>query len=313
MPLSIINNEMEAFTMRKFLGFIFSMSVIFGSLAMGYNTFISSCPNTSTYNYTKTTTNTGNNTTYNKTPISTGKTTTATTPTPTATPTAAPTTAPTATATPTPAPDMREAHYTGTPNYQTFYYSWISNKGQELNFSLSLDVNAYTYYSGLERYLSAKDLYRYAKDDTSIQIAKEIANTFKTSLPALGYSDREIVEEAINFVQQCFTYEYDTAKGQSEYPKYLIETMVDRTGDCEDTSLLLCSIVKQLGYGAVLLDYPGHIAVGLQFGQDTNQTGRYYDYNGKRYYYIETTNTGWDIGQMPQEYIGQTVEIRFIY
>lgn len=41
------------------------------------------------------------------------------------------------------------------------------------------------------------------------------------------------------------------------------------------------------------------MAVGLA----GNSAGKpYYEYNGKYFYYIETTATGWDIGDIPEGY-----------
>lgn len=46
---------------------------------------------------------------------------------------------------------------------------------------------------------------------------------------------------------------------------------------------------------------PGeHVAVGVK-GKDL--PGAYYEYEGARYYYVETTATGWSIGEIPDEYL----------
>jgi hypothetical protein len=58
-------------------------------------------------------------------------------------------------------------------------------------------------------------------------------------------------------------------EGYDEYPRYPIETLVDKGGDCEDTAILAASIIRGMGYGVVLLvfpktaDSPGHCAVGV--------------------------------------------------
>ena len=39
------------------------------------------------------------------------------------------------------------------------------------------------------------------------------------------------------------------------------------------------------------------MAVGVK-GEDSIP-GSYYEYEGSRYYYVETTSTGWDIGDVP--------------
>ncbi|WP_353634736.1 hypothetical protein [Halobacterium sp. NMX12-1] len=34
--------------------------------------------------------------------------------------------------------------------------------------------------------------------------------------------------------------------------------------------------------------------------------GRYYTLDGRDYYYIETTGTGWGIGEIPETYVGES-------
>ena len=95
--------------------------------------------------------------------------------------------------------------------------------------------------------------------------------------------------------------------GVGEYPRYPIETLVDQTGDCEDTSALLISLVEILGFDASIILIPeawdgyGHAAVGINV---TGAEGVHYILNeGKSneisYYYAETTAPGWRLGEMP--------------
>jgi hypothetical protein len=45
------------------------------------------------------------------------------------------------------------------------------------------------------------------------------------------------------------------------------------------------------------------MAVGI--ADNDAYTGSYYTLDGVKYYYIETTGTGWSIGSVPSEYAGQ--------
>jgi len=65
--------------------------------------------------------------------------------------------------------------------------------------------------------------------------------------------------------------------------------------------------MEAMGYDAVLISLPGHIAVGISGGDD--YPGTYYNYDGKRYYYCETTNTGWTMGVIPTDFEDQTATI----
>ena len=93
--------------------------------------------------------------------------------------------------------------------------------------------------------------------------------------------------------------------GQAEYPRYPLETIVDNGGDCEDKAILASALLHEMGYDVVLLKFPDHMAVGVDIQDGVSlpddEQPVYYDYHGKRYYYLETSDTTWDIGQIPDE------------
>ena len=80
-----------------------------------------------------------------------------------------------------------------------------------------------------------------------------------------GMNETEIVNLAISFVQQLEYTTDEVNNGYSNYPQYPVETLKLRSGDCEDTSILLSGILDRLGYGTVLLAMPddAHMAVGV--------------------------------------------------
>jgi hypothetical protein len=112
--------------------------------------------------------------------------------------------------------------------------------------------------------------------------------------------------DVIFFVQQIpYTHDNSTASyyggvfppaygNNGEYPKYPVETLVDGKGDCEDTSILAAAILDLMGYDVVLLRYSDHMALGIEMTKFSpfyaDYPPKYYDYEGKRYYYVETTN-----------------------
>ena len=84
----------------------------------------------------------------------------------------------------------------------------------------------------------------------------------------------------------------------NEYPRYPLETLFDRGGDCEDTSILVAALLDRMGYDICLLilSKANHCAVGVSLD---GVTGSYYNHDGKKYYYLETTGEGWEIGDIP--------------
>ena len=111
----------------------------------------------------------------------------------------------------------------------------------------------------------------------------------------------------ISFSQSLKYSEDNLTAGVGEYPRYPIETLVDQTGDCEDTSALLISLVEILKYNASIILIPeawdgyGHAAVGIDVA---GAEGVHYvlnegESNEISYYYAETTAPGWRLGEMP--------------
>jgi len=104
---------------------------------------------------------------------------------------------------------------------------------------------------------------------------------------------------------QTLSYSNDTDTHLAEdYWSFPVETLHDGTGDCEDKSFLYSSLMEALGYQTALLLFDDHMAVGVYC---TNITGWYYAVDGVKYYYSETTTTGWTIGEMPNGYSEATV------
>lgn len=125
-----------------------------------------------------------------------------------------------------------------------------------------------------------------------------------------GWSTFEQASNVLSFVQQCITYASDLAStGQGEYPRYAIETLMDEVGDCEDDSILGAAVLARLGFRVALLHYPTHCALGIAGaeglpGEFVNDPAR-----GARYFYAETTSTGWQIGEVPSKYRGVHPEL----
>jgi len=102
----------------------------------------------------------------------------------------------------------------------------------------------------------------------------------------------------ITFVQSMpYTVDNVTTLAD-EYPRYPIETLFDRGGDCEDTSILVAALLEAMGYDVALLHLENaqHMAVGVSI---PGTYGQYYEYGGKQYFYLETTGEGWQIGIVP--------------
>jgi hypothetical protein len=119
---------------------------------------------------------------------------------------------------------------------------------------------------------------------------------------AAGLTPWESLNLIIAFLQS-FTY----AVEEKEYPRYPIETLIDGRGDCEDFAILAAAILRQMGFDVVLLAYTAerHFAIGLRVTLPDTAECQAYEWAGDTYYYVETTSTGWEIGEIPRDFVSR--------
>jgi hypothetical protein len=61
--------------------------------------------------------------------------------------------------------------------------------------------------------------------------------------------------------------------------------------------VLLAGILRYLGRDVVFLSFPDHLAVGIGEGGLLDQA--VWTWQGRWYWYLETTGFGWEIGHVP--------------
>jgi len=145
------------------------------------------------------------------------------------------------------------------------------------------------------------------KDPRDDYYINELVDAFETAASNKGYSKYETVEYVITFIQSLPYTVDDETTPWNEYPRYPIETLFDRGGDCEDTSILTATILNEMGYDVALLilDDDNHCAVGIAGGEGVY--GTYYIVDETKYYFIETTGDGWGIGDFPSFDSGKAI------
>ncbi len=190
---------------------------------------------------------------------------------------------------------------------ETIHYEW-DWLDWTWSYDLRVPVDAVEYFRELERnpYSILSGYSSYVSDSLDDAYLRSLAQVFVNTAEEKGYGADGAVELAISFVQSL-EYQPDDASLGYDYPKYPLETLYDRGGDCEDTSILLVSLIREMGYGCCLVEFDDHMGVGV-LGSD-NVSGSYYEMYGKKYFYVETTDTGWRIGEMPREYKNRKASI----
>lgn len=188
--------------------------------------------------------------------------------------------------------------------YYKVKYSW---KFQHVKWSFSVGIpeNVYDFYR--ERTHYNDDLMHYVLSEYDREYLREIVESFRVGGEKWGLSDIDNVFNVVSFVQSLKYVTDESSKGEQEYVRYPIETLVDGRGDCEDVAILAASILHEMGYGVLMVMLPEHLALAVKYEKDF--PGTYYEYEGDKYYYLEMTDLGWDLGQIPNRYRGQTATV----
>lgn len=181
-------------------------------------------------------------------------------------------------------------------------YTW-TYLDQTYSLSLVVPEPMYEYYSTKERYETSdyRGYILHPYDDEYIEV---LVMEFDKIAALNNLTTIEEVEVVTSFVQNLH-YLTDDTTGFDEYPKFPVESLVDQGGDCEDTSILLSHMLEAMDIETALLTLPGHMAVGVE----VNATGAHWDTGNTTYYYLETTVAGWEIGSIPVEHVGKSVEV----
>ena len=209
---------------------------------------------------------------------------------------------PTVTAMPTAVPSPVALASDGTEMLQR-NFSWLY-KDIEWHYHAKISEGIYAFYRNKSHDWTT-NYANYALSEQDRPFLQEMASQFKQVGANNGFSQYDDAMIAAIFVQNLPYLDDLNSTGQAEYPRYPLETIVDNGGDCEDKAILASAILHEMGYDVVLLKFPDHMAVGVDLPDGVslpdNEQPMYYDYHGKRYYYLETSDTTWDIGQIPDE------------
>ncbi len=173
-------------------------------------------------------------------------------------------------------------------------FSWLYNlENFKLDFSLKSSLNTTYktatkafYYTGSVEPVNAREqfyaiFFNKKNDDTAV---KDLVSYGREVAASRSWTRDQTAEFLISLVQYI---PYDHAKlNQSPMqPNYPYETLYRDSGICSDKTFLTVAILRELGYGAAILDFPSlnHSAAGIAcpLSDSINNSG---------YCYVETTN-----------------------
>jgi len=155
----------------------------------------------------------------------------------------------------------------------------------------------YDYYKSVKRF-DIIDYAAYVFDRYDDRYIEFLANQL------LSLKNLKTNVEKINFIAsfvQGIEYKKDDPENETyEYPRYPLETLKEKRGDCEDKAILTAALLESLGYNVSLIRLPQHMAVGVHL----NETISVYSYYINQYYFLETTTLSMPLGKIPPEYQG---------
>lgn len=114
------------------------------------------------------------------------------------------------------------------------------------------------------------------EDPVAVQIARFLMENVD--------NDKDRARAAAWVVEHNIEYESDIPFDNWQLPW---ETVAKGTGDCEDMSILLASILRSMGMDAVLIKERDHVLVGVAVGDGPWSV----EVNGKTYYSLEPQDT----------------------
>ncbi len=193
-----------------------------------------------------------------------------------------------------------EIHVTEPPPF-TRQITW-EHLGRSYHRSVSIPASLYYAYIEESRVIGpVQDYDTYVLDPRDDAIMTEIAAWVRGQVGG----DYHLTAECLfHFVQAAVAYTYD--RPGFEYPKYPLETLVDETGDCEDTAILYAALVRTLGAGAKIAAVdtsgngsPDHMITLVPVSQSyadsvtcpQGQAKSFWTYGGQLYALAETTGS----------------------
>ena len=142
----------------------------------------------------------------------------------------------------------------------------------------------------------------------SIEAQKELQKNFNEMMAE--YTPDQFIQMLLHFVQTAF--EYKTDEEQFGYEKYFYpeEVIGYPYSDCEDRSAMFAWLVQKYTNAKVIgLQYEGHIATAVWFGDNAEVSGDGLIYGGKKYYVCDPTYINASIGMTMPQFKGKTPKV----
>lgn len=112
-----------------------------------------------------------------------------------------------------------------------------------------------------------------------------------------GDESRELkIQKLLDFVTNEIEYDFAEALSSHETLKRPNEVLMTRKSDCSNKTILMASMLEQIGEDYLLLYSPRHITVAVPQGAFPNENNLLFDWEGKKWAIAETTLPNFVIG-----------------
>lgn len=172
-----------------------------------------------------------------------------------------------------------------------------SQRYNDWDFEVSVNKNLIDFYASYPSSIDGDNIMTRWAVNGNVPIQEEVKQMLYPQMKEklFGLSEQEAVERLLNWVQTAFVYEYDDVVWGYDRAFFAEETLFYPYADCEDRSILLSRLVRDLlGLKTVLIYYPGHLAMAVRFNMDVS--GDYVELNGERYIVCDPTYIGARVG-----------------
>ena len=178
----------------------------------------------------------------------------------------------------------------GSDDLQLTKYSSVLEQNLNLSVSSSL-VKFYNEYPQLD-----------AKVYASAVPAEGFIDAFRIMMSKLVDQDQiATINNLLSFMHLDFKYKVDQEQFGKEKPFFCEENFIYPYNDCEDRSIMLSVLLRQLlGLNVVLLDYGNHMAVAVNLNNDIK--GDHLLIESEKYYICDPTYIGATIGMSIPKY-----------
>jgi hypothetical protein len=183
--------------------------------------------------------------------------------------------------------------------YQTWQFKW----------DIAIPLKEYLYYTEKTRISDSSKYTAMITDNHADSLIGILVQKIKDASLNYNLKKTDTVDMVGAFVQSLIYGNQDIATPYNDRPLYPIETLFEQGGDCEDTSILAAALLQRLEYNQVFFVFsqPKHVALGVDIPAPLYVIG--WEYQAKRYVYLETTGDNYLSGTAPSVYTTLQPEI----